>query len=392
MTIAGRERQVGGTTAGDGDEVDAVRYRVLSPKAIWSAAAVVVLVSVGAAVWLLLAFGSGGDQQRNQLEAIKAAGTIVVLAGGAAALLLSARKQRTAEIALKQKDRDQALQMRVAAATEADADARRITDLYTKAVELVGSSNASVRLGGLYALERLAQDNEGQRQTIINVLCAYLRMPFTPPPSEPPETAMSDKLNEYRESVQEREVRLAAQRLLLKHLQPGDDLDNPESTFWKDVDLDLTGAVLTDFNLRKCRVRDAIFRTARFSGPFADFHATTFHGETTFDSASFLGWASLTAVNFYNDVSFWHCTFTNKSNLDDVNFAGDVVFGSAVFTETAYLGGSKFMKDVYLGATKFGSHAIFSTATFEGKVHISRKTEFSRGVPPEFSQYLSVDE
>jgi hypothetical protein len=31
------------------------------------------------------------------------------------------------------------------------------------------------------ALERLAQDNPGHRQTIVNVVCAYLRMPFALP-------------------------------------------------------------------------------------------------------------------------------------------------------------------------------------------------------------------
>ncbi|MEV4075213.1 hypothetical protein [Nonomuraea fuscirosea] len=40
------------------------------------------------------------------------------------------------------------------------------------------------RLGGLYALEQLAQDNRDPvlRQTVVDVICAYLRMPYTPPP------------------------------------------------------------------------------------------------------------------------------------------------------------------------------------------------------------------
>jgi hypothetical protein len=40
--------------------------------------------------------------------------------------------------------------------TREDAVARRITELYGKAVEQLGSDKAPVRLGGLYALERLA--------------------------------------------------------------------------------------------------------------------------------------------------------------------------------------------------------------------------------------------
>ena len=36
-------------------------------------------------------------------------------------------------------------------------------------------------MAGLYALERLGQDNPKLRQTVIDVICAYLRMPYTPP-------------------------------------------------------------------------------------------------------------------------------------------------------------------------------------------------------------------
>ena len=77
-----------------------------------------------------------------------------------------------------------------------DATERHITELYTKAVEQLGSDKAPVRFGGLYALERLAQDNPAHRQAIVNVICAYLRMPFSPtaPASKPePEAAEGRK-------------------------------------------------------------------------------------------------------------------------------------------------------------------------------------------------------
>jgi hypothetical protein len=40
--------------------------------------------------------------------------------------------------------------------SEHDATQRRITETYTKAVDQLGSDQAAVRLGGPYALERLA--------------------------------------------------------------------------------------------------------------------------------------------------------------------------------------------------------------------------------------------
>ncbi len=72
-------------------------------------------------------------------------------------------------------------QERVAAAAETDAEARRITELYTRAADQLGSSQAPVRLADLYALERLAQSSPGRLQTIVHVVCAFLRMPFTVP-------------------------------------------------------------------------------------------------------------------------------------------------------------------------------------------------------------------
>ncbi|HWJ52544.1 MAG TPA: hypothetical protein VNT24_04110, partial [Propionibacteriaceae bacterium] len=118
----------------------------------------------------------------------------------------------------------------------------QVTELYTKAADQLGSDKAPVRLAGLYALERLAQDNPGQRQTIVNVICAYFQMPYTPPgsaPVEPPvespssaEGAVVDegtradveqerhenRRQDYEKRAQERRVRTTARRILHRHL------------------------------------------------------------------------------------------------------------------------------------------------------------------------------
>lgn len=149
---------------GVGSESVVGEHRVLSVRtiALWSAG---VLILAGLAAMLLLwQLGGGTPQDSAKLDALRTAANIVVGTGGAAALLLAARRQRSAELDLVQKDHD---------ATE-----RRITEIYSKAADQLGSDKAPVRLAGLYALERLAQDYEPQRQTIVNVICAYLRMPF----------------------------------------------------------------------------------------------------------------------------------------------------------------------------------------------------------------------
>ena len=57
---------------------------------------------------------------------------------------------------------------------ELDRDANRTTR-YTEAVKQLGDDSLAVRLGGIYALERIAQDSARDRQTILDVLCSYLR-------------------------------------------------------------------------------------------------------------------------------------------------------------------------------------------------------------------------
>ncbi|GAA4590433.1 hypothetical protein GCM10023194_47230 [Planotetraspora phitsanulokensis] len=95
-------------------------------------------------------------------------------------VLTALQAERDAAFAERDAERDAAHAERVAEHTRQDALERRITDLYTKAAEQLGHSQAAVRLAGLYSLERLAQDNVSLRQTVVNVICAYLRTPYTP--------------------------------------------------------------------------------------------------------------------------------------------------------------------------------------------------------------------
>ena len=181
-----------------------------------------IAVASGTMMWYLY----GGASPRVQLDAIRTASAITVVVGGAVALLLVGRRQQSAEQTL-------AHQREVAQATERDAAEQRITELYTRAVDQLGAEKAPVRLGGLHALERLAQNNPTQRQTIVDVICAYLRMPFTPPDGQAPgEDAPEDAHSRYEQGRQELQVRLTAQRILSAHLKP-----KTAEVFWDDIDL-----------------------------------------------------------------------------------------------------------------------------------------------------------
>ena len=134
-----------------------------------AAVAAVVITAFVVTTWLLTIASHakpGTDQANSRLDAVRTGLAAGAGAGAAVGLMLAFRRQHHQEVAT--------------GLTDLDATERRITELYTKAVEQLGSDKAPVRLGGLYALERLAQDNPAHRQTIVNVICAYLRMPFSP--------------------------------------------------------------------------------------------------------------------------------------------------------------------------------------------------------------------
>ncbi|MBV9163071.1 MAG: hypothetical protein JO281_16280, partial [Pseudonocardiales bacterium] len=229
--------------------------RPLSRRAIVIGSVLMVLVGAVAVGALHHFYGGGTQHDSAGRDMVRTAGTLVVGVGGFFGLLLAARRQRSTEQTLEH-------QREVATANERNAAEQRITELYTRAVDQLGAEKAPVRLGGLYALERLAQNNPTQRQTIVNVICAYLRMPYTPPDDQPPsEDDPENAHKRYEQRRQELQVRLTAQRVLAAHLLPGQP-----AVFWAQIELDLTGAHLQQLGLMGCHIRSARFDGATFAG------------------------------------------------------------------------------------------------------------------------------
>ena len=72
----------------------------------------------------------------------------------------------------------------------------QVTDRYTKAIEQLGSDKLDVRIGGIYALERIARDSARDHPTVMEVLTAFIREhsreQWPPPDSRPPRTGTID--------------------------------------------------------------------------------------------------------------------------------------------------------------------------------------------------------
>ncbi|MBB5081411.1 pentapeptide repeat-containing protein [Nonomuraea endophytica] len=335
----------------------------------------------GTAQWLLqgLPHLPIPQQVSTRIEAVRTALAAAAGVGAGVTLLLAVRRQRHQEVATWH--------------TTHDASERRVTELYTKAVEQLGHDKAPVRLGGLYALERLGQDTPALRQTIVNVICAYLRMPYEHPPdrqiqqNEPgvPRTVIGGvaKLSNSprHDPLEEFQVRLTAQRILTDHLRhqtsaaPSRWWPRPldrSSRHWADIHLDLIGATLSDLDLRACRIRSARFDLATFHGTAvcndaifdrdAWFGGTTFNGGATFDGVIFNGRVGFNGGTFDGVASFSGATFNGGTEFVGVTFDGNAEFSGAMF-----IGGASFHDATFSADVTFdGAGAGLKTARLAG--------------------------
>ena len=273
--------------------------------------------------------------------------------------------------------------------SDRDATEQRIHVLYTEAVDQLGSGKVQVRFGGLHALERLAQDTPAQRQAVVNVICAYLRMPFSATTPDAAEGRNEPGADSEIETdgidgtwQQERQVRLTAQRILSEHLRDDRTKDHqsaesPNSRFWNNIRLNLTGATLIDFNLVNGVIADANFHRAAFSGD-AYFHRAAFAGDASFSGATFAGDASFSGAAFTGGARFGGAAFTGDALFGEATFGGDASFPEAAFVGDALFGGVTFSRSAGFRRAAFGGDAEFRTAAFTGDAWFDKAT-FTRG-------------
>ena len=268
----------------------------------------------------------------------------------------------------------------VAQDTSYDAGQQRITELYSKAVEQLGHEKAPVRLGGLYALERLAQDNTQQRQTVVDVACAYLRMPFNFDFQTKTTLAGSD-------DYQELQVRLAAQGLLIRHLavpmvpsrEKGIAYSQPSElpgSYWNDVKVDLTGAELIDVDFTLCVFGQVDFTNAHFRGEtrfwrtrfeeVANFSNAKFYGIAGFGRAVFETEGTFEDAEFFDEARFKLAFFDQHGRFVAARFRGDAIFNQATFGLGALFEKAQFDKTAQFCEVQFGAPSWFDTAQFNG--------------------------
>jgi uncharacterized protein YjbI with pentapeptide repeats len=324
---------------------------------------------------------------------IAAAVSVLTLIGTLAAQYFGRRAtsrdtQEALEVQGKQLDR-----------TLAEQRTRTLNERFATAAEQLGSDKPAVRLAGVYAMAGLADDWEENRQTCVDVLCAYLRMPYEPCPGQ-------DAPEVRRLAFQaSREVRHTVIRVITAHLQ--DDA----AVSWQGLTLDFWGVVFDggDFNGARFADGTVSFYGAKFSAGTVYFNDTNFSGGTVrFGETHFDG----------GTISFNHARFSGSTiTFSEAQFSGGLVtFGDArfsggtiTFSETQFSGGTvSFNRAHFSGSTiNFGGteldgarfsggdvtfyYARFSadTVTFVGAEFSGGAVDFSSvndwSFPPRFS-------
>lgn len=286
----------------------------------------------------------------------------------------SAEQTRRQELA-QQISRDSEIRER----QDRRADQSAFQSRYGATAEQLGAPTAVQRLAGVYAMAALADDWDHQRQQCIDVLCAYLRLPY-----DPTSGALKEAITERtwptadvsnRESKthaylpNDREVRMAIISVLRSHLHESARVP------WIGYDLNLSGAVFDggDFTGARFDARRVSFAGAHFVGGTIQFDSVKFVGEVDFSGAQFVG----------GSVSFKDATFDQNSFVPfySAEFrGGEITFGSASVEGTVAFDDCTFAgSSLLLGMRISAGSVTFNESRFERGDLLFRGAEISGG-------------
>src|SRR6266567_4948685 len=281
-------------------------------------------------------------------------------------------------------------------------EVRVLNERFVTIAAQLGDDQAAVRLAGIHAMAGLADDWEENRQTCIDVLCAYLRMPYVPDPGKDAPAAERLAFGAHRE------VRHTIIRVIAAHLRAGAPVS------WQRLRFDFTGVVFdggdfsgaefsgakVGFNFAEFSGRDrVVFDGAEFSGGSVDFDSAKFPlvgiscdgtefsgGKVSFNNATFSGiWASFGGAEFSGGlVDFGTAKFTGGgTDFSDAKFSGaKVSFYFAEFsgrdrTDVANASVSHIGSVDFSNAMFSRGEVDFSSAQFTGAGASFREAEFT---------------
>src|SRR3712207_4857388 len=249
----------------------------------------VIVVVIGGGLWALSEAWLGPSTPKEKKEFVQAIGVLLAGFVGVIGLLLTWRNQRLTQRSLEDTRRNTQEQIRL-------TEQGQLTERFTRAIDQLGATDdegnprLEIRLGGIYALERVDKESpeRAYHSTVMEVLTAYVRenAPWPPKSSNKPERdlikppeggSVSDSASNAatepkNDSVQGVEPTSGAPRTdiqaVLDVLKRREEEHVPEKHRVRLVlqGTDLQGADLQGANLQEANLRGANFRGANFRG------------------------------------------------------------------------------------------------------------------------------
>jgi hypothetical protein len=263
--------------------------------------------------------GVDATKHDSRGDVLKIALSTVAGVGGAVALVVAYRRQR-------------------------DLEEGRFIERFGSAAAQLGDPDPAVRIAGVYALARTADETTVaiRSQQCVEVLCGYLRLPYYPDEGSShvtevvTTTTLAERVEQARHQTirhNDRQVRQTIVRVIAAHLR--EDAENS----WSAHDFDFEGAWF----------EDAGFNDVIFAGPTTSFIGATFTGATLFDKARFKGERA------------WFQGATFDTAQDSVTFRGAHFLGATTSFRTAEFAGRSAS---FKGAQFLGGEAEFDEVKF----------------------------
>ncbi len=260
---------------------------------------------------------TGALESADLFDLTRDAATFTALLGGIFAVVYAYRKQRVEEAAGHR------------------ADAEGLAKRYQDAAHQLGHEKAAVRLAGVYAMARLADDWEDERQTCTNVLCAYLRMP------DPKFVGLG-----------EAQVRRTIMRLIADHVRA-----DTREVSWSGLTFDFSNADLVDVALQDPR----------------------FERRVDFSGAKFSGQNRIARMNAFQSVDFSNCRIDGDLYMPQFSLSGDGEH-YANFTNIEVVPAARLNISFKFIASAAGTGISFRWLTVRGRVNITvRRSDRPQG-------------
>ena len=214
-------------------------------------------------------------------------------------------------------------------------------------------------------LEKLKKKAKKEAQTIINVLCKYIRTI--------PNNYTDEQLENF-DSLPESDKKALAHEADIRCLIFSEMSDrSSKATFenkklttisgdWSEFDFDFSQAPVF-YPLNNITIEKGIFTSAKFYNN-ANFNKSTFFQKADFSKATFTQNADFTEATFIQNADFNGATFAQEAVFSRVTFAQEATFSGVTFTHRAYFNDATFTQDVHFVGVLFPQDVYFLDATF----------------------------